>query len=582
MSNEKRYEPGFTPIPPSVGKLRLMRDQLKSIFHNNGIQPTEAKLILCSYLYWKMIKTLSYEEARNLSFERLTQSDFEEDENVRCMIREYLDENLWAEIRSSISYVERDMEDEIVLFQEPRTLFATAESISALAAKLLAIDDYERVADLCCGYGGFMVAAHKHNSNCEITGYELSTDMAVAAELRCLVLGEKTHVSQQNVFSLGIDANTKYDKIFCHPPYGAKRINDLKSSAFAEAVKEEYPELVKLPFTDWLFSVLAVTMLTQRGKAVCLMSNGTLRSNMERKIRENLVHRGMVEAVIALPSRMLHGTGIGVSLVVFSRGNKKIRMVDASGLYTEAYGMNILSDEDISEIYRSYKRGSNITKDVTIDELAANDYTLHPERYFMELVKFKNGVPFKTVIKHITRGVAWRREDVTRLETTEQTNIHYINVNNLNDGMIDEDLPCLKSIDNRYKRYCLKNNNLLISKLGWKVAVGRVKDDEQILVANNFYILEIDETKANPYYIQAFLESVQGKKLLKSISSGSAREFIAANDLENLEIPLPTLEEQKVIADSFIAAQDTVRILRNRINKAREKLQYIFEEAKEG
>ena len=582
MSDDKRNKPGFMPIPPEIGKLRLMRDQLKAIFSNNGVQPTEAKLILCSYLYWKMINSMSYEEACNLSFERITQSDFEEDENVRCMIREYLNEKLWESVRHSCTYVEPEMGDDIVLFQEPRTQFATSESVSKLAVRLLSIDDFESVADLCCGYGGFMVAAHKKNPCNMITGYELSTDTAVAAELRALVMGDNVRVLQENVFSLGMDGDRKFTKIFCHPPYGGKRLNDLSASGFAEAVSDEYPELQKLPFTDWFFSTLAVTLLSPGGKAVCLMNNGTLRGSLERRIRENFVRRGLVEAVIALPPRLLYGSGTGVSLVVFSRGNKKVRMVDATGSYTEAYGMNILSEEDILDIHRSFKLGSSITKDVAPDELAANDYTLHPERYFMELTRFKNGVPLKSVIKHITRGVAWRREDVARLETDEETGIRYVNVNHLSDGMIEEDLPCLKSIDNRYRRYCLKNNDLLISKQGWKVAVGKVKEDEVILVTNNFYILDIDETKANPYYIQAFLESVQGKKLLKSISSGSAREFVAANDLENIEIPLPSLEEQQIIADSFTAAQDTVRILRNRINKAREKLKYIFEEAKEG
>ena len=66
MSDDKRNKPGFMPIPPEIGKLRLMRDQLKAILSNNGVQPTEAKLILCSYLYWKMINSMSYEEACNL------------------------------------------------------------------------------------------------------------------------------------------------------------------------------------------------------------------------------------------------------------------------------------------------------------------------------------------------------------------------------------------------------------------------------------------------------------------------------------------------------------------------------------
>lgn len=582
MANEKNNELNYISIPPRIGKLRIMRDQLKSIFMNAGEKVSEVKLILCSYLYWKMLKTMTREQASKLTFNEIAYGDFEENEKIRFMIREYLNEKLWLAVRHSFSYVETEMGDDLVLFQEPKTLFATAETINTLAAKILAIDDYDCIADLCCGYGSFLVAAHKYNSNAEVFGYELATESAAAAELRALVLGNKIKIFQEDVFSLGIKADKKFDKIFCHYPYGSKRLTDSKCFSFVESVKNEYSELQKLISNDWVFCTLIIKLLNERGgKAVCLMTNGTLRSNLERKIREKFVKDGLIESIIALPPRILHGSGVGVSLVVFSFGNKKVRMVDASGIFTEAYGMNVLSDSDIANIYKGYKRITEISKDVTIDELAANDFTLHPERYFIELAKFNNGVPFKNVIKHITRGVQWSRQDVNRLETTEKTNLHYVNVNHVNDGMIDDDLPCLSSIDENYRRYCLKNQNLIFSKTGWKIAVARINDDEKILVSNNFYIIDIDEAKANPFYIQAFFESYQGQKILRSVASGSAREFITVRDLENVEIPIISLKEQEIIAKEFIAAQETVKVLRNRITKARAKLQLIFEEAKE-
>lgn len=54
--------------------------------------------------------------------------------------------------------------------------------------------------------------------------------------------------------------------------------------------------------------------------------------------------------MIALPSNLYSNTGIACSLLVLSRNNKNIRMIDATKMVSVGRRQNVLSDENISKI----------------------------------------------------------------------------------------------------------------------------------------------------------------------------------------------------------------------------------------
>lgn len=138
-----------------------------------------------------------------------------------------------------------------------------------------------------------------------------------------------------------------------------------------------------------------------------------------------------------------------------------------------------------------------------------------------------------------------------------------------------------------FKRGChyigtiyLNNNDLILSKIGvpHKIAVAAVKEGQQILASGNLYIIEIDEKKADPYYLRAFFESERGSAILKSITHGVAIQTIAADDLKNIRIPLLPMEEQKRIARKYCAEMDEIAILKRKIARTEERLHGVFDE----
>jgi type I restriction enzyme M protein len=95
------------------------------------------------------------------------------------------------------------------------------------------------------------------------------------------------------------------------------------------------------------------------------------------------------------------------------------------------------------------------------------------------------------------------------------------------------------------------------------------------------YIIELDEEKVNPYYIKAFLDSKQGREVLKSIAAGATMPTIGVDKLRKIEIPLPPMEEQRRIARKYQAALDSVSEIRSQLKSAINKLEHIFDEEAE-
>lgn len=99
----------------------------------------------------------------------------------------------------------------------------------------------------------------------------------------------------------------------------------------------------------------------------------------------------------------------------------------------------------------------------------------------------------------------------------------------------------------------VRNNDILLSskgneKTGFKASLYKGYSLNTV-VASSVYILRIDKNKeVIPEYIVFYLNSYKGQNLLKNLSLGSLIKTLSKNNLEKLEIPIPSLENQKTIA----------------------------------
>ncbi|MFC2584805.1 MAG: N-6 DNA methylase, partial [Lachnoanaerobaculum saburreum] len=460
-----------------------------------------------------------------------------------------------------------DLEDSIKEASTPR-------GILKLAAKILDVQKNESVLELCSGKGNFFVELALLRENIKYTGIELSMANNFIANIRASVL--KRDISLVLSDAMTYKAENKADKLFANYPF-LINVPDMEN-----IIKdmEMLPDNIKRASSDWIFNLKLVEQMKSGGKAVAVMANGTTWNSTDKKIREYFVKSGFIEVTILLPPKLFPGISVATTLVVFSNLNSHIKMIDACENFTKEGRSNVLSDNDISDILDLLQKDGKNSITISIKEIEENDYIINASRYLEKAPEIKDGVEIASIVKSITRGAQLRASDLDENKSNEPTNYRYIMLSNINDGDIYfTDNQYLKDIQPNLKKFCVRNNSIVFTKTGspdFKSAVVQVKEGTEILATGNMFILEIDETKADPYYVQALFDSELGRALFKSIYVGSAIPTISLEKLRKLEIPLPSLEEQNIIGEKYKEELERIADLKEKLETSREKLKQIF------
>ena len=244
----------------------------------------------------------------------------------------------------------------------------TPQSVVKLANEILQISN-DKTADFCSGIGTFLVSAIERNPESQFYGVEFVTEVKEVAEIRTELISDRVKIEQKSV--LDIDDNLMFDKIFCDYPWGIRAKESIGNNEELEAIYNVIPEVQKAAAGDWVFIINVMNHLNKHGKAVVSVSNGvTWNGGINTVIREKFVKKGFVEAVIALPSNLYSNTGIACSLLVLSRNNKNIRMIDATEMASVGRRQNVLSDENISKIIELLNTDDDNSKLVLGEEVA--------------------------------------------------------------------------------------------------------------------------------------------------------------------------------------------------------------------
>lgn len=452
----------------------------------------------------------------------------------------------------------------------------TPDSVAKLATRILNIEN-DKVADFCCGTGNFLMEAIGASPDSKYYGIEINTHCKEISNIRLQLISEQVTIEQGNALEMSVAK--KFDKIFCDYPWNMKVFNLGKEKM--QEFESVIPEIKKVANADWLFILNAMKHLEEDGKAVVVTTNGTTwNGGISKSIREKFVKLGWIEAVISLPGNLYASTSIPTSLLVLSKGNKSIRMIDASEMAAVGRRQNLLSDEAIESIVNMFNEDTDNAKSVTIEEIQDQDYAINPSRFLEVEIEVEDGVPFEDLIVNVTRGAQVKANELDEMVSEEPTDYQYLMLANIQDGIISDELPFLKSMDKKMEKYCIKNNSLVISKNGApvKIAVASVEEGRKILANGNLYVIELDETKVNPYFVKAYLESENGTIALSRVTVGATLPNIPVDGLKKIMIPCPDISVQNEVAEKYLAKMDEVKILKHKLARATAELKSIYEE----
>ena len=550
--------------------------------------------ILYKKLLSKEDSNLSYDIkwAKYIIFEEDNGGDFIP--YVNPLINKFGKDELLAFVLFSSNYL--DYNDKKVIFEGSTKLYLNLLDIKD-NDKILILEDKDLDSS-------FLIESSFKNSNITIYSNKKSSDIDISLipevynniELELLTDERGRPKSNFEYLKARVEQKEKLDKILLAPSLTFEYSKN-DEEKYRNMIQNDFNfqnEILEKTSLEWLFNLLTINHLKDDGRALSVVKINTLSNPKNKNIRKYFIENGYIESIILLPENILIGSSVSLALIVFSKGNKKIRFVDASNFYTKERRKKgdrlnptkkILEENNIRDIFKFLNSdNSEISISKGIEEFSENDYNLDVIENIEVIPEFENSKKIKElidkkIIKDIIRGSQISLDELKDLRSYEETPYIYLTLSNINDGFIEyeniEDY--LKKIPEKQEKFCIKNNVFLISKIGnppYKFVVAQIPENRKIIASGNFAIIEVNEKKLNPWYLAAFFMTDIGVKVLKKAYIGVNFSSLSIKKLEEIAIPVPSIEEQNRIAQRYI---DAITEIKNMKKDLKDKIQAVKE-----
>ena len=276
--------------------------------------------------------------------------------------------------------------------------FYTPAEVSRIMARVLEIPkDAPRnttVYDPTCGSGSLLIkVADAAPNGLTIYGQEKDNATWALSRMNMILHGNATHkIRQGDTLSdpkfLKDGALKTFDYFVANPPFSVKTWTNGfdkeygRFEGFAEPPEKN---------GDYAFLLHMIKSLKSDGRGAVILPHGVLfRGNTEATIREELIRRGLIKAIIGLPANLFYGTGIPACIIVIEKkeGTNRtgIFMIDASKGFEKDGPKNRLRPRDMRKIVDTYLSGEEVerySRMVPLSEIsdAKNNYNLNLPRY---------------------------------------------------------------------------------------------------------------------------------------------------------------------------------------------------------
>ncbi|MGO3752018.1 MAG: N-6 DNA methylase [Peptoniphilaceae bacterium] len=457
--------------------------------------------------------------------------------------------------------------------------FSIPIEVSELVYKLLDIKNGDKLFQPNSQAGEFLVDFLVTYPECSISAIEINTSYILASQLKLPIVDDQNRAAIKQDDYLNTDLSTlEYNKVFSMPPMGMMYRN------FEERVEDK--DLINLykdngfnTKNEWI-DILKIISNPKFEKALFIVHSGILFNERDKKIRKYLLDNGYVESVIELAPRLFAGTSISTNILLISKNNKKVKMVDASDIYHSDRMVNRITKDDIRIILDAYKNESTISREVSLEELEDNNYSFIPRRYTNEEIDLKNYVYLKDVTE-IKRGYAnLKKSDLNDRLAKENTNNKILAAGDIDDNFNIPDLTSLTDIEDKEMTYCVKDGNIIFSRGGnYNSLLIRNSENYKILVNGTLYILTCDKEKIDPYYLQMYLTSDHCLSQIESLNTGKSIQFMSINQLGELKIPKVSKEKEKELSRKYKIILDKKEIIRIQRKKLEEDVSDLISEA---
>lgn len=282
--------------------------------------------------------------------------------------------------------------------------FYTPREVERVIINILKPHQKDHIYDPTAGSGGFLLEAYsylKEKSGEEIArtlylnGQELNIGTYAIAKINMFLHGlDSADIRRGDTladpqFTTESGSLQTFDIVVANPPYSIKdwEFEKFKSDKYGRIDGYELPPQKN---ADYAFVLHIIKSMNVNGRAGIVLPHGVLfRGGSEGRIREQIIKNDILEAVIALPSKLFYGTGIPAAILIFNRNKPeqkkgKILIIDAEKDYLEGKNQNSLRKQDIDKIVNAYDQYQDVEKYarvVELKEIEENEFNLNIGEY---------------------------------------------------------------------------------------------------------------------------------------------------------------------------------------------------------
>lgn len=507
--------------------------------------------------------------------------------------------------------------------------FYTPQSVSTILARIVTSRKrrIKSVYDPTCGSGSLLLRVAKEVDDVGyFYGQELNRTTYNLARMNMIlhdVHYTKFDIKQEDTLENPQHENLKAEAIVANPPFSVEW--SAKQIFMSDDRFSQYGRLAPKKKADLAFVQHMIHHLDENGIMACVLPHGVLyRGGSESIIRKYLIEDcNYLDAIIGLPSNIFFGTPMSTCIMVFKKcreANDDILFFDASSYSEKQKNQNVIlkqNIEDIIDIIYNRTEIDKISRKVKLSELKSN-------KYFLKLATYVNN---NDDVESINLVDIYKRFDSVEKETKKidlklkdycnSLSIDFPNGNNLylleqfkkavaklifdnevkfsntdNDDFPEWEYKTLDDVLDYIQptKYIVKstdyNNSfetpvLTAGKtfvLGYTDETDNIFNELPVIIFDDFttaskYVdfpfkvkssaMKILKPKSKEYNVKYIYEAMQQLR----IASGDEHKRYWISEFSQLEIILPSLEEQNMIADFLLTIDRKIELLKSNIIK---------------
>ena len=311
--------------------------------------------------------------------------------------------------------------------------FYTPRQVSEVMAQIVSKDqNITSIYDPTVGSGSLLLTVKKHLNK------EKQKDLHYYGQEKNTATYNLTRIHDWPEDPSKPNTGVQFDAVVMNPPYSLKDWNQvgLKVSDPRFELAGVLPPDSK---GDFAFLLHGLYHLDTNGTMAIVLPHGVLfRGGAEGEIRQRLLEKNMIDAIIGLPSGMFTNTGIPVVVMILKKNRPNgapVLVIDASKDFIKIGKQNVLQEKDIARIVDTYVSRAELegySHLASREEIFTNEWNLNIPRY----VEANNDEFVHDVDAHLYGGIPKSNIDELITLNTLVPNIMASSFDNIRSGYV--------------------------------------------------------------------------------------------------------------------------------------------------